>query len=117
MDAVIARQAREPMAVERNATLGLAVLLVLTVIGFAQFLHTSPAAQTGSPTYEVLYLLSDALLALPFALIAVWGGGWIADRWGLGLFAYAGVIALLFGIAPIPGWFLHDDLDRWANTV
>jgi hypothetical protein len=127
MEAAITARPRERKGhgatVAGGGTLGVASLLVLSVIGFEQFLHTSPAAQSGSLGYEALYWLSDALFALPFAAFAVWAGSRIADRWGLGsdgvwsVFGRAGLIALAFGVLLIPGWFLHDDLDSLAHTA
>jgi len=124
IEAVPGNRHKSPSGIRTGAgTVGPALVLVLAVIGFEQFLHTSPAAQSGSAVYGGLYWLSDALLAFPLAAVAVWGGGRIADRLGFRLesvwiaFARAGVIALLFAIALIPGWFLHDDVDRLARTV
>ncbi|MBO0882199.1 MAG: hypothetical protein J2P17_18050, partial [Mycobacterium sp.] len=117
-----ATRAAEKTQKVHAGTLRLAVLFALPVIAFEQFLHTTPAAQAGSPGYETLYWLSDALFALPLAAVAVWGGRRIADRWGFGwsawsMFARAGLTALAFGILLIPGWFLHDSLDSLAHTA
>ena len=106
----------------RSGVLSVALFLALPAIAFEQFLHTAPAAQAGSPGYESLYWLSDALFALPLAAAAVWVGGRIADRWGFGwsawgVFARVGLISLAFALLLIPGWFLHDDLDGLAHTA
>lgn len=123
MDTAIPAQPAAQTATDRDGTLTLALLLVVPVIAFEQFLHTSPAAQSGSVGYETMYWLSDALLAIPLAASAICAGGWLADRWGFGsqsvwsAFARAGLITLTFAIALIPGWFLHDDLDLLARTA
>lgn len=105
-----------------DSTVRLALLLVFPTIGLEQLLHTSGQALTSLPLYEVLHWLSDSLLALPLALLAVWGGRRLAGRLGLGaatlsdLVARAVLIAILFALTLVPGAVLHDAADRLTHA-
>src|ERR1700687_3736849 len=99
-------------------TLGLALLLIFPTVGLEQLLHTSGPALTAQPLYEALHWLSDSLLALPLAALAVWSGQRITSRRGFGvasptdILVRAGVIAILFALVPVPGAALHEAADR-----
>jgi hypothetical protein len=100
----------------------LALAFVVPVIGFEQFVHSSPAALFALPLYVVLHWVSDALLALPLGVAAVWAGHSLAARWRLGmssvtdLLARAGIIAVLLALLLVPGQALHDEADRLTHS-
>jgi hypothetical protein len=104
------------------AVLRLALLIALPVVGLEQIRHTSPTALAAFPVYEALHWLSDSLLALPLAVIAVWAGGWIARRAGHDRAAlpdvvlHAAFIALVFALVLVPGAVLHEEADRLTHA-
>jgi hypothetical protein len=103
-------------------TLRLALLLALPVIGVEQLVHTDRPTLAALPLYQALHWLSDSLLALPLAAVAVWGGQRLATRLGLraetppGIVGRAGLIALLFAVVLVPGTALHDAADRLTHV-
>ena len=103
-------------------TLRLALLLALPVIGVEQLVHTDRPTLAALPLYQALHWLSDSLLALPLAAVAVWGGQRLATRLGLGawtpsaIVGRASVIALLFALVLVPGTALHDAADRLTHV-
>jgi hypothetical protein len=105
-----------------DSTLRLALLLVFPTIGLEQLLHTGDQALSSLPLYEVLHWLSDSLLALPLAVLAVWAGRRLAVRLGLGsaslsdLVARASLIAILFALTLVPGAALHDVADSLTHA-
>jgi len=119
--APIAGEFRAP-STDPDSALRLALLLVFPTIGLEQLLHTSNQALTSLPLYEALHWLSDSLLALPLAIVAVWGGRRLAGRLGLGsatlsdLVARAVVIAGLFAVTLVPGAALHEVADRLTHA-
>jgi hypothetical protein len=102
--------------------LRLALLIDVPVIAFEQLLHTRPAALQALPVYHALHWLSDALLALPLAVAAIWGGRWLANRLALGsseplaLLSRACLICVLFAILLVPGAALHDEADKLSHA-
>jgi hypothetical protein len=102
-----------------GGTLRLALLLVLPTIGLEQILHTSGPTL---PLYEVLHWLSDSLLALPLAALAVWSGQQLATSRGLGqrslsdIVTRALLIALIFAVILVPGSALHDAADNLTHA-
>jgi hypothetical protein len=107
---------------EPDDTLWLAPLLAFPVIGFEQVLHTSSVALQGAPLYQTLHWLSDALMALPLAFVAVWSGHRLARRLGHraqnvpDTFAHALLIALLFALVLVPGAILHEGADSLTHA-
>src|SRR5579859_41084 len=105
-----------------DSTLPLALLLVFPTIGLEQLIHTSDRALASLPVYEALHWLSDSLLALPLAMLAVWGGRRLAARLDLGsrtwsdLVARACLIAILFALTLVPGAALHDEADSLTHA-
>ena len=103
-------------------TLRLALLLALPVIGVEQLVHTDRLTLAALPLYQALHWLSDSLLALPLAAVAVWGGQHLANRLGLSaetpraIVGRAGLIALLFALVLVPGTALHDAADRLTHV-
>ncbi len=103
-------------------TLRLALLLALPVIGVEQLVHTDRPTLAALPLYQTLHWLSDSLLALPLAAVAVWSGQRLATRLRLGAWtppAIAGracLIALLFALVLVPGTALHDAADRLTHV-
>jgi hypothetical protein len=103
-------------------TLRLALLLALPVIGVEQLVHTDRPTLVALPLYQALHWLSDSLLALPLAAVAVWGGQRFATRLGLGAWTPAAIvgraclIALLFAFVLVPGTALHDAADRLTHA-
>jgi hypothetical protein len=103
-------------------TLRLALLLALPVIGVEQLAHTDRLALAALPLYQALHWLSDSLLALPLAAVAVWSGQRLATRLGLraetppAIVGRAGLIALLFALVLVPGTALHDTADRLTHV-
>jgi hypothetical protein len=103
-------------------TLRLALLLALPVIGVEQFVHTDRPTLAALPLYQTLHWLSDSLLALPLAAVAVWGGQRLATRLGLragtrpAIVGRACLIALLFAVVLVPGTALHDAADRLTHV-
>jgi hypothetical protein len=102
--------------------LRLALLIALPVVGLEQVRHTSPTALAAYPLYEALHWLSDSLLALPLALLAVWTGGWIVRRAGHDrdalpdIVLHAAAIALIFALLLVPGAVLHEEADRLTHA-
>jgi hypothetical protein len=72
--------------------------------------------------YELLHWVSDALLALPFAVAAIWSGRWFSNRLRLTrsgkstLFARACVICAVFALLLVPGAALHDEADTLTHA-
>jgi len=115
-------RARAPTASFRHNTLLVALIIVFPVIGLEQFLHTTPFEFQRQPMYEALHWLSDSLLALPLAALAVWVGNWLATRLGLGIssisdvFTRACMIALVLAVLLVPGEALHQQVDQLTHT-
>lgn len=113
---------RAPVPQLGQHTLLIALVIGFPVIGFEQILHTSPAVLATQPVYQAFHWLSDSLLALPFAVAAVWGGEWLARRFELGasslsdVFTRACIVALLLALLLVPGEALHDQADRLTHT-
>ena len=88
-------------------------LLAFSVVGFEQVLHTT----SGLALYQVMHWVSDSLLALPLAMLAVWLGTWVANWRGIGrrrtadLMTRAMTIAVIFAVLLIPGGLLHEQID------
>jgi hypothetical protein len=99
--------------------MALAAPLAFSVIGFEQLLHTGP--DVALPVYEVLHWVSDSLMALPLAMLAIWAASRIASRRRIGrkrqsdLFARACLIALLFAVLLVPGGFIHEQIDTLTH--
>jgi hypothetical protein len=112
-------RARLPVAGAGDDPSLMGVLLAFAVVGWEQLLHAGPG---GLPLYQLLHWVSDSLIALPLALLAVWAGSRLATRRGFGrrqpldLFVRASLIALLFALLLVPGGFLHDQIDALTRT-
>lgn len=116
--------AREPERHHRQASIvPLVIVVCCAVIGLDQILHTTPAAFAASPLYQVVHWAVDVVLAVPFVAVAVWAGGWISGRLGIGLasfadvFAQACVITLILAILLVPAWFAHYAVDSLAPSA
>ena len=98
----------------------LAILLSCAVIGLDQFLHTTPADLAATPLNQTLHWAVDVVLAIPFAAVALWAGGWLSGRLGIGLdrtsgvFAQACVTTLILAVLLVPAWFTHYAVDSLA---
>jgi len=121
--AALRPRARAPAAAPfRQNTLLVALIIVFPVIGLEQFLHTTPLELQRQPLYEGLHWLSDSLLALPLAALAVWAGNWLATRLGIGgshvsdVFTRACLIALMLAVLLVPGEALHEQVDQLTHT-
>lgn len=120
--AALHARARAPAASFRQHTLVVALVIVFPVIGLEQFLHTTPLEFQRQPVYEALHWLSDSLLALPLAALAVWLGDWFATRLGIGashvsdVFTRACIIALVLAVLLVPGEALHEQVDQLTHT-
>jgi hypothetical protein len=101
---------------ERHEVFSLAVALGFPIVALDQFLHTSPAQVSASPTFQVSRWIGDTLIALPLVAAAVWAGHLIANRAGLGwvtrreVFQRALLICGLLAVFLIPGWFIHNEI-------
>jgi hypothetical protein len=88
-------------------------LLAFSVVGFEQVLHTT----SGLALYQAMHWISDSLLALPLATLAVWLGSVLANWRGIGrrrtadLMTRAMIIALIFAVLLIPGGLIHEQID------
>jgi hypothetical protein len=106
----------------RGDTLRLAMLLAFPTIALEQLLHTDRSALASMPLYQALHWMSDSLLALPLAALAVWGAQRLATGLGLGasspfgLVGRACLIAVVFALLLVPGAALHDLVDRLTHV-
>jgi hypothetical protein len=88
-------------------------LLAFSVVGFEQVLHTT----SGLALYQLMHWVSDSLLALPLAIVAVWLGTVVAHWRGIGrrrtadLMTRAMIIAVIFAVLLIPGGLIHEQVD------
>lgn len=102
-------------------TLRLALVLAFPTVGLEQLLHTDRTALAALPVYQALHWLSDSLLTLPLAAVAVWGGERLAralrldTSTGWGVVGRACLIALLFALVLVPGAALHDLADSLTH--
>jgi hypothetical protein len=107
---------------DRGHPLRLASLLAFPTIGVEQLVHTDRPMLVALPLYQALHWLSDSLLALPLAAVAVWGGQRLAARLGLGASTPAAIagrtclIAVLFALVLVPGAALHEGADRLTHA-
>ena len=105
-----------------EAGFGVAAALSFVVVGWEQLQHTGLAALGFLPLYQAMHWVSDSLLALPLAVLAVWAGQQLAGRLGLSemavphVLARATLICLLFAILLVPGAALHDASDRLTHA-
>lgn len=95
----------------------LAIVICCAVIGLDQVLHTTPAALSASPLAQAVHWAGDVVLAVPFAAVALWAGGWLGGRLGIsmtgasGVFAQASLITLVLAVLLVPAWFGHYAVD------
>ncbi len=105
-----------------DVVLPVAIALTLVVVGLEQVTHTSTDAVLAYPVYEALHWLSDSLMALPLAVVAVWTGWKLIDAAGYrdqtaGHMALkATAIVVIFALLLVPGAALHDEADRLTHT-
>jgi hypothetical protein len=96
----------------------LPVLLAFGVIGWEQLLHTT-TGRSAFLLYEILHWVSDSLLALPLACLAVWCGERLARQQRLdsrsvsGLLGCAALISLAYAVVLVPGAAIHE----WADGL
>lgn len=101
---------------ERRETISLTVALSFLVVGFDQFLHTSPTQFGASPAFQLFRWVSDALMALPLFAAAVWAGHLLADRIGLGstddsaILKRAVLVSGSLAVFLVPGWFAYNEV-------
>jgi hypothetical protein len=109
-----ARPERRPAS---GSIVPLAIVACCVVIGLDQFLHTTPAALRASPLTQTLHWAGDVVLAVPFAAVAIWVGGWLGSRLGIdlarnwGVFTQACLITLVLAVLLVPAWFGHYAVD------
>ena len=95
----------------------LAIVACCAVIGLDQVLHTTPAALSASPLTQTLRWAGNVVLAVPFAAVAIWVGGWLGSRLGIsltgkwGVFTQACLITLVLAVLLVPAWFGHYAVD------
>jgi hypothetical protein len=95
----------------------LAIVACCAAIGLDQVLHTTPAALSASPSAQTLHWAGNVVLAVPFAAVAIWAGGWLGSRLGInlagrwGIFTQACLITLVFAVLLVPAWFGHYAVD------
>ncbi len=100
----------------------LAIVICCAVIGLDQVLNTTPATLSASPFPQLVHWAGNVVLAVPFAAVALWTGGWIGGRLGIslegasGVFAQASVIVLVLAVLLVPAWFAHYAVDSLAST-
>lgn len=101
----------------------MAALLAFGVIGSEQVLHVgSSSASVAMVVYQALHWISDSLLTLPLAFIAVWFGQLLAARRGVGreglneVIGCAALISLVFAALLVPGAALHELVDTLTNA-
>jgi hypothetical protein len=118
------RLAAEPGRRRRPASIvPLTIAVCCAVIGLDQILHTTPAVFAASPLGQVVHWAVDVVLAVPFAAVALWLGGWLSDKLGFdarstsGAFAQACVITLVLAVLLVPAWFAHYAIDSLAPTA
>lgn len=100
----------------------LTIAVCCAVIGLDQILHTTPATFAASPIGQVVHWAVDVVLAVPFAAVAIWAGGWLSGKLGIGqdtagVFAQACVITLVLAVLLVPAWFAHYAVDSLAPSV
>lgn len=95
----------------------LVIVVSGAVIGLDQVLHTAPAVFAASPLTQVVRWVGDVILAVPFAAVAIWAGGWLGGKLGInltgrwGVFTQACLITLLLAVLLVPAWFAHYAID------
>jgi hypothetical protein len=105
-----------------NSIVPLTIAVCCAVIGLDQILHTTPATFAASPLGQVVHWAVDVVLAVPFAAVAIWAGGWLSGKLGIGqdtsgMFAQACVITLVLAVLLVPAWFAHYAVDSLAPSV
>ena len=105
-----------------NSIVPLTIVVCCAVIGLDQILHTTPATIAASPLGQVVHWAVDVVLAVPFAAVAIWAGGWLSGKLGIGqgtsgVFAQACVITLVLAVLLVPAWFAHYAVDSLAPSV
>ncbi|HEY3907916.1 MAG TPA: hypothetical protein VGM14_28690 [Streptosporangiaceae bacterium] len=105
-----------------NSIVPLTIAVCCAVIGLDQILHTTPATFAASPLGQVVHWAVDVVLAVPFAAAAIWAGGWLSGKLGIGqdtsgVFAQACVITLVLAVLLVPAWFAHYAVDSLAPSV
>lgn len=91
--------------------------LCFPVIGFDQFLRTSPGQLSAQPVAEIADWVTDSMMALPLFVIGVLAADWIAGRARIGVDRRADAVkrALLVtaacAVVVAPAWFQIDRTD------
>lgn len=100
----------------------LVIVACCAVMGLDQILHTTPAVFAASPITQVVRWAGDVILAVPFAAVAIWAGGWLGSKLGInlasrwGVFTQACLITLLLAVLLVPAWFAHYAIDSVTPT-
>lgn len=122
--AISARQKRVFTGLfEHHEAFSLTVALGFPIVALGQFLHTSPAQFSASPTFQLSRWIGDTLIVLPLVAVAVWAGHLIANRAGLGsatrrdIFQRALLISGLLAVLLIPGWFIHNEIAGMTQSA
>lgn len=95
----------------------LAIVICCAVVGLDQFLHTTPATLAASPSAQLVRWAGNVILAVPFAAVAIWAGGWLGGKLGIdltarwGVFTQACLITLVLAVLLVPAWFGHYAVD------
>ena len=95
----------------------LVIVTCCAVIGLDQILHTTPAVFAASPLTQLVRWVGNVILAVPFAAVAIWAGGWLGGKLGIdltgrwGVFTQACLITLLLAVLLVPAWFAHYAID------
>jgi hypothetical protein len=101
----------------------LTIAVCCAVIGLDQIVHTTPVAFAASPLGQVVHWAVDVVLAVPFVAVAIWAGGWLSGKLGIGrdstssAFAEACVITLVLAVLLVPAWFAHYAIDSLGPTA
>lgn len=100
----------------------LVIVTCCAVIGLDQVLHTTPAVFAASPLTQLVRWVGNVILAVPFAAVAIWVGGWLGSKLGInltgrwGVFTQACLITLLLAVLLVPAWFAHYAIDTATPT-
>src|SRR5262245_46362254 len=92
-----------------------ASVLAFGVVGWEHLYHTLFLGHSDTVAGHAEHVLRDTALAVPLALVALVGGGWLTRR--LSLTAQAVGISLVLGLMLVPATGVHDSIDAALVTA